>query len=115
MRTAIFLVILTAASALPAGAIAQEQVYQVGPGIVAPSVEKEVKPSYTPDALTARVEGRVKLECVVLPAGSVSLARVVEPLHPSLDAEALRALSNCGGSSPAPRMASPFPCESKSK
>ena len=95
MRTAIFLVILTAAvSASPAGAIAQEQVYRVGDeGVVAPSVEKEVKPSYTPDALTARVEGRVKLECVVLPAGSVSLARVVEPLHPSLDAEALRALS----------------------
>ena len=95
MRTAIFLVILTAAvSASPAGAMAQEQVYRVGDeGVVAPSVEKEVKPSYTPDALTARVEGRVQLECVVLPAGSVSLARVVEPLHPSLDAEALRALS----------------------
>jgi TonB family protein len=96
MRTAIFLVILTAAvSASPAGAIVQEQVYRVGDeGVVAPSIEKEVKPSYTPDALTARVEGTVKLECVVLPGGSVSLARVVEPLHPSLDAQALRALSN---------------------
>jgi TonB family protein len=96
MRTGIFLTILTAAvSTSQAGANAQDQVYRVGEtGVVAPSIEKEVKPSYTPDALTARVEGSVKLECVVLPAGSVSLARVVEPLHPSLDAEALRALSN---------------------
>lgn len=80
-------------TALTGSVAAQEQVYQVGEGIVAPIVEKEVKPNYTPDARAAQVEGRVKLECVVLPGGSVSLARVVEPLHPSLDAEALRALS----------------------
>ena len=82
-------------ASIAAPVFAQDQVYRVGEeGVVPPAVEKEVKPRYTPDALTARVEGRVKLECVVLPGGSVSLARVVEPLHPSLDAEALRALSN---------------------
>jgi TonB family protein len=91
MRKAGLLVGLVVVSLVAAAA--QEPVYRLGEGIVPPSIEKEVKPNYTPDALTARVEGSVKLECVVLPGGSVSLPRVVESLHPSLDAEALRALS----------------------
>jgi TonB family protein len=94
MRTSNWVAVLAiAVSASAGGSAQQEQVYQVGEGIVAPSLEKRVKPDYTPDARTAQVEGVVKLECVVLPGGSVSLARVVVPLHPGLDAEALKALS----------------------
>ena len=73
---------------------AQDLVYRLAePGVSAPVLVKEVKADYTPDAKTAQVEGSVKLECVVTSDGSVSNPRVVQPLHPSLDAAALKALS----------------------
>ena len=75
-------------------ATAQEQVYRPGDGVTAPVAIERPNPDYTPDALTARVEGVVKLECVVRPDGTVSEGRVVTPLFPSLDAEALRSLAD---------------------
>jgi TonB family protein len=75
-------------------AAAQEPAYRLAePGVAAPVVVKDVQPQYTPDAITARVEGSVKLGCVVTSAGAVSDATVVQSLHPSLDAAALKALS----------------------
>ena len=72
----------------------QDLVYRLAePGVAAPVLVREVKPDYTADAMTAKVEGSVKLECVVTAEGSVSNARVVQALHPGLDAAALKALS----------------------
>jgi TonB family protein len=72
---------------------AQPQVYRAGQdGLSMPQLLNEVKPSYTADALTRRVEGAVRLECVINIDGSVRETRVLQPLDPSLDGEAEKAL-----------------------
>ena len=38
------------------------------------------------------MQGSVKLECVVLPDGTVGDVRVTTPLHPDLDQESVRTL-----------------------
>ncbi len=45
--------------------------YRPGAGITLPRVLKEVKPAYTADAMRAKVQGSVWLECIVMPDGSV--------------------------------------------
>jgi TonB family protein len=71
---------------------AQTRVYKAGDGVLAPVVVKEVKPQYTADAMRARVEGVVALECVVQPDGTVGEARVTKALNPGLDQEAIKAV-----------------------
>ena len=68
-------------------------VYRPGSGIVNPRVVREVKPQYTADAMRAKVQGTVLLECVVLPDGSVGRVEVVRSLDPTfgLDGEAIKA------------------------
>lgn len=68
-------------------------VYRPGSGIVNPRLIREVKPQYTADAMRAKVQGTVLLECVVLPDGSVGKVDVVKSLDPTfgLDGEAVRA------------------------
>jgi TonB family protein len=68
------------------------EVHLPGGGVTQPTLLRETKPSYTAGAMRAGVQGRVKLECVVLADGAVGDVRVLERLHPDLDAEALRAL-----------------------
>jgi TonB family protein len=68
------------------------EVYRIGGDVVAPKVVKEVKPSYRPEAMRERVSGMVAVDCVVLPDGTVGDARVTSPLHPELDAEALKSV-----------------------
>jgi TonB family protein len=67
--------------------------YRPGAGITLPRVLKEVKPQYTPDAMRAKVQGSVWLECIVLPDGNVGDVRVTRSLDPifGLDQEAIRA------------------------
>jgi protein TonB len=91
MRTMVYLVAIVL---LGATAAAQEQVYKAGEGVTAPVPIEQPKPSYTADALTARIEGIVTLECVVGIDGRVSEGRVVKPLFPSLDDAALRTLQD---------------------
>ena len=86
------LVALATTFVLPAGARAQDAV-RPGGGVTGPRIVKEVKPGYTPAALTAGVEGAVQLQCVVRPDGTVEDVKVTVPLHPELDKEAARALS----------------------
>jgi protein TonB len=68
-------------------------VYRPGSGIVNPRIVREVKPQYTADAMRAKVQGTVLLECVVLPDGSVGRVEVVRSLDPTfgLDQEAVKA------------------------
>jgi beta-lactamase regulating signal transducer with metallopeptidase domain len=47
------------------------------PGFQSPRVLKEVRPSYTPEAMRANVEGTFHLQCVIMPDGTVGRARVV--------------------------------------
>ena len=67
--------------------------YRPGAGITLPVVLREVKPAYTADAMRAKVQGSVWLECIVLPDGSVGEVRVTRSLDPifCLDQEAIKA------------------------
>jgi len=61
-------------------------------GAEMPKVLKEVRPQYSSAAMRAKVQGVVELEAVIGADGIVTAARVVRPLHPDLDASALRSV-----------------------
>jgi TonB family protein len=67
--------------------------YRPGSGINLPRVLKEVKPQYTADAMRAKVQGVVWLECIVQTDGSVGDVRIIRSLDPvfGLDQEAIKA------------------------
>jgi TonB family protein len=67
--------------------------YRPGSGIENPVVLREVKPQYTADAMRAKIQGSVVLECVVLPDGTVGQVAVIKSLDPvfGLDQEAIKA------------------------
>jgi protein TonB len=67
--------------------------YRPGNGVEIPRVLREVKPAYTADAMRAKIQGAVWLECVVLPDGTVGDVRVIRPLDSTfgLDQEAVKA------------------------
>jgi TonB family protein len=67
------------------------EVFLPGGDVTTPKVVTDVKPLYPPAVMRERVNGSVKIECVVLPDGTVGDARVATSLHPQLDAEALKA------------------------
>jgi TonB family protein len=60
-------------------------------GVVLPRVLKDVKPQYTASALHARIQGTVRLECVVAASGRVEWCSVVQRVSTGLDAEAVAA------------------------
>lgn len=67
--------------------------YRPGNGVQLPQPLREVKPQYTADAMRAKVQGTVLLECVVLPDGTVGSVEVVRSLDSAfgLDQEAIKA------------------------
>ncbi len=67
--------------------------FRPGAGITLPVVMREVKPAYTADAMRAKVQGSVWLECIVMPDGSVGDVKVTRSLDPifGLDQEAIKA------------------------
>jgi TonB family protein len=67
--------------------------YRPGNGVTLPRVLREIKPQYTSDAMRAKVQGTVLLECVVRTDGSVGDVQVVRSLDPTfgLDQEAVKA------------------------
>jgi protein TonB len=67
--------------------------YRPGNGVLLPRPLREVKPQYTADAMRAKVQGTVLLECVVLPDGTVGKVEVVRSLDSAfgLDQEAVKA------------------------
>jgi periplasmic protein TonB len=68
-------------------------VYQPGNGVTLPRVQHEERPAYTSDAMRAKVQGTVLLQCVVKPDGSVGDVQVVRSLDPTfgLDQQAVAA------------------------
>ena len=70
--------------------------YRPGSGVTLPKVIREVKPQYTADAMRAKVQGVVWLECIVMPDGSVSDVKVTKSLDSvfGLDQEAIKAARN---------------------
>lgn len=67
--------------------------YRPGSGIENPQVLREVRPEYTGDAMRAKIQGTVVLECVVNPDGTVGEVRVSRSLDPvyGLDQKAIAA------------------------
>jgi periplasmic protein TonB len=67
--------------------------YRPGNGVTLPRVLVEKKPQYTADAMRAKVQGTVWLECVVLPNGEVGDIKIVRSLDSvfGLDQEAIKA------------------------
>ena len=67
--------------------------YRPGNGVTTPELLQEVKPAYTAEAMRAKVQGSVYLECVVRQDGSTGDCHVVRSLDPTfgLDQEAINA------------------------
>jgi TonB family protein len=69
-----------------------DRVYEMNePGVTMPTVISETRPSYTREAVRAKIEGWVVLSAVVESNGSVGDVKVIRSLSPDLDAEAIRA------------------------
>ena len=68
-------------------------VYRPGNGVTLPRLLKEVKPQYTSDAMRAKIQGTVLLECVVRPDGTITDVQVIRSLDPTfgLDQQAIAA------------------------
>lgn len=67
--------------------------YRPGGGVVAPTLLKEVKPKYTPEALQRKIQGTVVLEVVVGREGIPIAIRVARSVDPGgLDEEAIAAV-----------------------
>jgi protein TonB len=67
--------------------------YRPGAGITLPEVINEVKPAYTAEAMRAKVQGVVWLECIVMPDGTVGSVKITKSLDPvfGLDEQAIAA------------------------
>jgi protein TonB len=68
-------------------------VYRPGNGVESPRLLRSVRPSYTAEAMRAKVQGIVRLEGVVMSDGSVGDVKVTRSLDPvfGLDQEAIKA------------------------
>jgi TonB family protein len=58
-------------------------------GGTSPRLLEQVKPSYSENAMRAKVQGIVTMEAVVMLDGSIGAVKVVRSLHPELDATAV--------------------------
>jgi TonB family protein len=67
--------------------------YRPGNGVTLPQLVKEVKPAYTSDAMRAKVQGTVLVQCIVRQDGSVGDVEVIRSLDSTfgLDQEAIKA------------------------
>jgi TonB family protein len=63
------------------------------PDVQLPAALREVHAQFTSDAMRAKVSGRVVLQGIVDRDGAIHDVRVLQPLEPSLDAEAQRAFA----------------------
>ena len=82
------------AVATTVGAQNAPPVYTTGNGVSAPVLVTEVKPEYTQEAKDARIQGIVRLECVVGSNGGVGDVKVTQSLDTvlGLDQQAVNAL-----------------------
>jgi bla regulator protein blaR1 len=96
-RVSLGIVILAMVSApIAAGAISRQQdgtkVYRTkDAGVMAPKLVYEVKPTYTPEAMQAKIQGRIRMEAVVREDGTVGDVAIIESLDKEhgLDEEAV--------------------------
>ena len=67
--------------------------FRLGSGVTTPVLLREVKPQYTSDAMRAKIQGTVLVQCVVKTDGSVGDVEVIRSLDSTfgLDQEAIKA------------------------
>lgn len=84
--------------------------YRPGNGVTMPRLLREVKPNYTTDAMRAKIQGTVLLECVVSTAGEVTQVEILRSLDRTfgLDQEAIKAAKQWLFT-PGSRMGEPVP------
>ena len=66
--------------------------YRLGTGIVPPALLRQVRPSYTDEALARKIQGTVVLEVVILKSGQVGPVRILRSLDRGLDLKAIEAV-----------------------
>jgi TonB family protein len=66
--------------------------YKPGNGVTMPELVSDPKPSYTAEAMRAKIQGVVMVEAIVLPDGSIGQVRVIRSLDQTygLDQEAIK-------------------------
>lgn len=66
--------------------------YRPGNGVISPVLIHEVRPSYTSEAMRAKIQGVVTMEAVVMPDGVIGTVQITRSLDPTfgLDQEAIR-------------------------
>jgi len=66
--------------------------YHPGNGVTSPELVREVKPTYTGEAMRAKIQGMVTMEAIVMPDGTVGQVRITRSLDDrfGLDQEAIR-------------------------
>jgi len=79
--------------AQPTGSLADDVYRTCDPDVQLPIALRQVHAQFTSDAMRAKVNGRVVLQGIVDCAGAVRDVVVLQPLEPSLDAEAQRAFA----------------------
>ena len=58
----------------------EDRVYETGDGVELPTAVKEIRPSYTPEAMNAQIEGTMRVSAVVKADGTVGEVRVSRSL-----------------------------------
>ncbi len=66
--------------------------YRLGTGVVPPTLQRQVRPSYTDEALARKIQGSVELEVVILANGTVGPVRIIRSLDRGLDLKAIEAV-----------------------
>lgn len=69
-----------------------EKIYKIGPGIAPPKILQKSEPQYTDQAKAAKIQGPVLLSIVVGVDQAVHDIRVIQPLDPGLDANAVASI-----------------------
>ena len=94
MRPSHSLVAALLLAVVSASISAAQTVQEPGNGVSLPTVVKQVKPDYTPEARAARIEGTVRLVCVVRADGRVGDVTVERSLDADLglDRQAVAAM-----------------------
>jgi TonB family protein len=77
----------------PTGSLSNDVYRTCDPDVQLPITLREVHAQFTSDAMRAKVTGRVVLQGIVDRDGAIRDVRVLQPLEPSLDAEAQRAFA----------------------
>jgi TonB family protein len=68
-------------------------IYRPGGSVTTPTVIREIRPTYTPEAMRAKVQGLVVLDVVVQRDGTPGDIRIVRSLDPGgLDGQAILAV-----------------------